>query len=75
MFLVLQNQLPQWLKLGGCSWRSGRADASSEQKCWGSTLAPEGSAVGSSSNSHTPSLELAASDLPGKVCIYLKIHK
>lgn len=62
MFLVLQNQLPRWLKLGGCSWRSGRADVSSEQKCWGSTLAPEGSAVGSTDNSCAPS-----SDLPGKV--------
>lgn len=75
MFLVLQNQLPRWLKLGGRSWRSGRADVSSEQKRWGSTLAPEGSAMGSTDNSCAPCSELAASDLPGKVCIYLKIHK
>lgn len=74
MFLVLQNQLLRWLKLGGSSWRSGRGDASSEQKCRGSTLASEGSAVGSSGNSPSPCSELAASDLPGKVCIYLKIH-
>lgn len=39
MFLVLQNWLPRQLKLGGCSWRSGRADVSSQQKCQGSTLA------------------------------------
>ena len=75
VFLILQNQPPWWPKLGWCSWRSGRADVSWGQKCWGSTLAPEGNAVGSGASSRAPCAELAASDVPGKVCIYLKIHE
>lgn len=75
VFLMLQKQLLQWPKpsCGGC--RSGRDDGSGEQKCWGSTLVPAGSAAGNGTSCHTPCAEPAASAAPGEVCTYLKIRE
>jgi len=70
-FLMLQNQLPRWPKLGCCGWSSGRAGVGWEQRCWGSSRAPEGNAVGSSTSPRAPCAEPAASDLPGDVCVQL----